>query len=685
MQELVTEELGPLYAPAAYLGLCDLGLESFPTTSSGKVRKDLLKQRVLQHIQEKDRLHSSKFPEATTSEEDVLTRILSYLLGQAPDTFPQERPIHELADSINIMRLLALVKEEFSLELSIQDVLEASSIRDLADRLKSSSKRSLPGTEVPFARTRSGPPTVSNMVHAHGDESGALKTKDITERTLRLMDMGWQDVEDVFPVSGISMKHLGNTRALASTLRVSFVARTADTARCRQAIEASLQQWPLLRSVSVMYDESMRLFVVLRMESNWSKLAILDHPDVDSPADLCKLTFSPQEMSVRAPGPLIRIIIARVKSTDTAGVVLLINHAVQDAIAMTGWHENVERLLANKATKIQPRTPYKLFADVYYQYKTSLPAQLGVAFHVKRLIGISSAKDAIWPSQRCPGWFIGDEEAWQPSNLEHGFQTESSSDGRKQLDDGGWRIGYDGITQFIHIDHVAELWSSHAISVPVLFKTACALLNSHLTGRSSALFANSQAGRQWPFVDESMARYLPNPFNIAGPTFTVLLNRISVNWNETVGTLLCRLEAEQRHMTHHSHSPMPLVLNELDKPDSDTVMEATRPLLNWQPNWRGEATRTAASELEAVQVEGHADRGVIWHCGMMDGKTARLTAQWDGAQLAKREMEIYVDAFLKWLKWLHEPENWDRRVYRRTPKRHMPHRRLLHRSSVYVE
>lgn len=173
-----------------------------------------------------------------------------------------------------------------------------------------------------------------------------------------------------------------------------------------------------------------------------------------------------------------------------------------------------------------------------------------------------------------------------------------------------------------------------------------------------------------------MARYLPNPFNIAGPTFTVLLNRISVDWNETVGTLLCRLEAEQRHMTHHSHSPMPLVLNELDKPDSDTVMEATRQLLNWQPNWRGEATRTAASELEAVQVEGHADRGVIWHCGMMDGKTARLTAQWDGAQLAKREMEIYVDAFLKWLKWLHEPENWDRRVYRRTPKRHMPHRRL---------
>lgn len=660
MRELVTEELGSSYAPAAYLRLDDLGLDSFPMTLSGKPRKDMLKKRVLQHLQERGLGHSLNHDNAKHGEEDVLTRVLSHLLGESADTFPRDKPIRELADSINIMRFLGVVNEETSSSLTMQDVIEASDIRDLANRSRSSHGRALPGTQALSEAMRSGPPTVSDMVHTHGDDSRVLQTRKATYGALKSLDMGWQDVEDVFPVSGISLKHLRNTRPLASTLRFSFVARTADSARCRHAIEASLKQWPILRSVSVEYDRSRRLFAVLRMESKWSKLAIIDHPDVDSPSDLCELAFSPQEFSVTAPGPLLRIIIARVKSTDTAGVVLLINHAVQDAIGVSGWHEDIERLLTIQATDRPPRTPYKLFADIYYQYQTSLPAQLGLAFHVNRLMGISSSKNAIWPYQRAEDWFIGDDEAWESPNLADGHVIESGSHQRKQLDDGGWRVGYDGVTQFVHLDHLAELWSSHSISVPVLFKAACVLLNCHLTDQASAVFANSQAGRQWPFVEQDVVRYLPSPLNIAGPTFTVLMNYVSLDWNETVGTLLCRLEAEQRDLTHYTHTPMSSIVEQLSKSDGNTVIEATRQLLNWQPYWRGSVARNASSELEVVQIEGHSDRAVVWHCGMMDSNTARLLAQWDGAQLAKQDMESYVSAFLTYLEWLHKPENWYR-------------------------
>lgn len=202
------------------------------------------------------------------------------------------------------------------------------------------------------------------------------------------MEMSWeQDVEDVFPVSGIALKHLANTRAYASTVRVTFVARTADVSKLDWALRASLRQWALLRSISVWFEQSVRLYVVLRPSSNWSKLAIIKHPDVDSPEDLCNINLPLAEVSVRAPGPLMRIIIARVKSTGTAGAVVIANYAVHDAISMGAWGEDLNQLLLGKANQVRLRTPYKMFADLYYKHRDSLEAQLGGQFPCSKITG----------------------------------------------------------------------------------------------------------------------------------------------------------------------------------------------------------------------------------------------------------------------------------------------------------
>lgn len=141
--------------------------------------------------------------------------------------------------------------------------------------------------------------------------------------------------------SGVALKHLADTLAYSSTIRVTLVAQTVDVPKSGWVIRESLNQWALFRSISIWFDENIRLYVVLRLDSNWSKLAMLKHPDVDSPQDLCRINLPKGEVIVRAPGPLIRVIIAKVRSTGTAVAVVITNHAVHHVISMGSWGEDL--------------------------------------------------------------------------------------------------------------------------------------------------------------------------------------------------------------------------------------------------------------------------------------------------------------------------------------------------------
>lgn len=145
-------------------------------------------------------------------------------------------------------------------------------------------------------------------------------------------------------------------------------------------------------------------------------------------------------------------------------------------------------------------------------------------------------------------------------------------------------------------------------------------------------------------------------------SLSVVVNRIRVDAAESVGNLLARIESDQRSLTRYSHAPMLDVLGQLGKPDSEIVTEATRQFFNWWSDWREQAARIARAELKPLQVDGHIDRGVIWHCGMLDAEMGRLQVQWDGAQIAKKDMQRWAQAFVKGLDWLQLPDSWDRRI-----------------------
>ena len=50
MQGLVLQTLGPACVPSMYITLQEIGLKTFPMTTSGKVRKDELKEILLKHL-----------------------------------------------------------------------------------------------------------------------------------------------------------------------------------------------------------------------------------------------------------------------------------------------------------------------------------------------------------------------------------------------------------------------------------------------------------------------------------------------------------------------------------------------------------------------------------------------------------------------------------------------------------
>lgn len=227
MREAVVQDLGQIHAPALYLKIQALGLETFPMTTSGKVRKSDLKKHVAEYLQGERRQEDQSHKIG----EDSLAHIFASILGQSPGSLLWDKPLEEQADSINLLRLTAHIKRDLSKEITLQDVLGAGTLHALAKRLEKVGTVSKAGN-TSLERVRDVPPTMRDMVHTHGDESRAYKTREVTAEVLQSMGMSWeQDVEDVFPVSGIALKHLANTRAYASTIRGTFVARTADVAK----------------------------------------------------------------------------------------------------------------------------------------------------------------------------------------------------------------------------------------------------------------------------------------------------------------------------------------------------------------------------------------------------------------------------------------------------------------------
>lgn len=660
MQEIVLQTLGPACLPTMYIPLQEIGLKAFPMTTSGKVRKDELKGILLKHLSTRSGLmnfsESNSQGELTVTEQ-LLSRMLSRLIGQSSETIPLDAPIVDMIDSINTLRLQSSIRSLMSKNISTEDLLCAASIRALAKQIDNTPSSD---TQAPKPRRNQGTPGVLDMVHTQGNPASAQHIKAMLEPLLAKLDMSWKDVADVCPVPDLSSRIFSIMRPLGFSMRMTYIAQSADSSRIRKALEDTLSQWPILRSVAVEVD-SVPLLVLLRAGKAWSQASITEVPTVETPHELTAVKLPNAEtinVHPRNGGPLARFVISNIKSTGKAGLVALIHHATYDSISLQAFSEDLESNLKRSGSPVESRTTYKLFADTYYQYRSSVPAQIAIAFHLDRLRGISSLREKCWPPQRSPGWFIGDDRG---HTIPSGTGAPLLQD-RAQIDNDNGFAGLMGIKKLIELPSLPKIRSKHQISPPMVFKAACAIVNSHLTGSSEVIFSNTQAGRRWPHLDDSVARFLPNPVTIAGNTLGIVINRIHVHPNETTGTLLRRLEDEQKFLTGYEHAPITAIAAQLNPDDAAALQASRKQLFNWNPNSADFEVVDMNRELQPILIEGFTEVMLEWHCGMVNGELGRVVVRWDGCQAGREIVEGWAERFVKALGWIAKVENFEREI-----------------------
>ena len=169
-------------------------------------------------------------------------------------------------------------------------------------------------------------------------------------------------------------------------------------------------------------------------------------------------------------------------------------------MSIAPWLRDLDMLLANPDSTLLPTTHFKLFADLVYAHRESLPATLNVQYMVKRLSGISKHSDAFWPPQRAPGWMIATD-----ADSEH---HEERMKVRKAAP-----IKFPRLISVAKVPNMEEM-KNMGVQPAIVVMTALALFNIQQTGQDYAIFNNLKAARSWPFMPSWVP--LPPPMSIDG-------------------------------------------------------------------------------------------------------------------------------------------------------------------------
>ncbi|PGH10975.1 hypothetical protein AJ79_05126 [Helicocarpus griseus UAMH5409] len=678
LQALALEELGTAYAPQMFLDLkADLQREDFPSTLSGKLRKGELAGIVKEFVKQR----YQKIPQLSKSTEDTLASIWSEVSGLNSDSIDRKVSIFRYVDSITTMRFSSAVRKKLQKTLSVDDVIRHPSIEDQAKILNS---RSALSSEV--IQQRMGPPTVEDMVHCAGQTSKAERTQQLATPLLQRLGLTWdEDVEDVFPAPDTSHIYLQRRRPQTWNQRSIFIAHNVSHDRLVEAWKATTQRHAMFRTIVVGYNDgetpipqdghgfhnSHQLFIVIRANDRLWNCSLRAGFEVNDPEELWSTFLN--EWGDSTTGPLIRVAFAHIRNNNISAFILVGNHAAYDNLSVDRLLEDLSTALDHNLTaedmlQAPGHTPFKRFADLYHIHRTSPSALEAVAFHVNRLRGIGKSRSSLWPPQRAPGFFKGTDVGW---TMEDG----SPGDPGRRIpldDDPSNRHGLDGLTHTAPARHLAEMRKEYGVLPHVILKAAVALFNTSRTSSHTALFANLEASRTWPFVGDwttaESREELPNPLDIAGPMFQVVLNRIDVpNRAETAIGFLRRVQEEQALLSRYSQAPLFEIQRSLGQDDAEMMCQAmTRQGYNWAPG-----IQSAAFEREAVnkpktivkfQRQAYDDICLAWTCGLWDADTFYVNASYDDCQISKAEALQAMQEVLCAGVWLADPQNANRTI-----------------------
>ncbi|KAL8769576.1 MAG: hypothetical protein Q9209_004508 [Squamulea sp. 1 TL-2023] len=654
IQHTISGDLGKMYSPQYILELQEIGFADYPRTTSGKIKKGDLKTAVEQHLSQMYGNHHNANGNNVTSTVQTLFKFWSCVSGRSVDGISPDERAETFADSIMMMQFCNKVAKNLGKIIAVEDLAGDITIVNQAQVIDARPTVKRSNAEA----SRPGPPTAADMVHVNGDGDAAGLCQQKVESLLQPHGIRWGDVEDIVPTGQTVALFTRRTRLRNWNRRHAYHVPGASVDDLHWAVTTCLELHPTFRSMILDHGEAQPLYVVIRPSSRWHRLAIIkDHNlEVNNPEDLITFHFEDDNIDYAIPpGPLLKILLVHIRNRNAAGLIISCHHSTFDALSMSTFFEDLDTALYTRRPP-KPHAEFKRFAESKYRYLESPNADTAVAFHVKKLKGYTSHRNALWPPQRAPQFFRGSDSQWTHIEGTPGKQNE-----RQILDDEPQ--GVVGINGSVTLPCLGTLKSTHGITAIIIFKAALALLNVHRTGASQAFFGQAEAARVWPAPEGEPDPGLPNTMDIPGPTWEIVVNRIHVIRERLLLEWLGELQEKQALLTKYAQAPFQRIEEALKATsDPDTVLEHElhdlvfrRQCFNWLP-----PAYPQYKCLEEVQSLSRADIGLQWNFMHADAEkgVVKVNTAYDDCQMMVGEVQIAVDEVLQVARWIAEAD-WD--------------------------
>ena len=644
LHDRIIKELGPAFALERVIDLQELALEAFPTSATGKVRKVDVRHLVLEHLK-----YESKYSTRTTTREPTeaaLIRIWARFSGIPENQISPTTSLEGIVDSVTVMRFRSQVKKELGKTFSLEELNQNPTIVKQAVILDRQQGSELQGNEADSEVLREGPPGLNDIVHTRGKQAAFDNIREEAEKKLHTLGLSWdKDVEEILPIYDFLQSWRTNTDAVV--FRVSFLCTKASKSELRPAMESVLLKHGILRTILVDSALAGPSWMMIRSSSHWFSLSIKDGGTLGLPEDLLTTDLSHQdsrEFMHSKPIPLFYVTIYHVEATNSAGFVLYGDHSTYDAHSVLSlFIEDLGKALNDPVATLPFRPRYSLFANSYFNYRTSTPAQLNLEYFAARCKGISQRRGALWP-----------KESFQSMN------GPPERTGDQLLLKGNITPGLAGIARHIKLDLSNNQYQKvHKIPHVVAIKAAIAIYNTQQTGQPFAFFTNLQMNRSWPFIMPQIADRLPDIMEMPGATIETSFDNIYLDPEERISTLLHRMQVEQNEATARAQFPSLLLRNKLGDEDNDFLIEVfRRQAVNYNPV----VTPDPNAPLINIQFGGHANLSFMWWCGMVDAETVQMRVTWNDEVFALKDAEMALDGFERNMKWLANGDNWEKTI-----------------------
>jgi aryl carrier-like protein len=224
IQNMVLQEMGTIYVPDEVISIQALGLQAFPQTMSGKVKKTKLAELVRKYREERDEKESKGHDFGL---EQTVKEIWARAVGLRSDQLATDAHISEFADSITIMRVRDQIRRQTGKSLTLIDMTNAATLGAQIKLLKAQPVRNEPPKRKE-RHQRPGPPSIEDMAHLTEDPDLFDVTKTMILNDLTPYGLGWEDVDEVMPAYDFATV-MATTRAMDSwNFKMAFLPHNVD-------------------------------------------------------------------------------------------------------------------------------------------------------------------------------------------------------------------------------------------------------------------------------------------------------------------------------------------------------------------------------------------------------------------------------------------------------------------------